>query len=669
MKTDLGRVVPIDKGEYNGNARYELNHIVHYNGSLYWHYAAEASVGAAPTDTSVWRCIVDASAIGRAENAASAASASAASAAESAAAAQVQAGMAYKITATASGMVDHDIGYVYVGNEDGYVNGNWYYWNGEAWTLGGRSVDPTLLVAGAPADAKATGDAIRELRRDVNTLNEGGLDIKDEIIQQDIEDWLYGHPEATTTVQDSSLSYRKLIAGTLGFVTPEMYGAVGDGVTDDATAFQNAVASDYNLIVPKKTYRLTRPVFCDEARFLSNSGTFPSGKLVVSKNFKTLLPQTMCIEHALSSVGFYWCGGCCYNPDKNVITVLSYNDNKIGEFDADTYEHIQTVTVDHDLGHMNDITYNTNNQKYYIAPMANDGEIIELNDDLDYVRTITLSWADFAPSMVSYDAEADIYYVGYSAKTYAVGSDWSLIKLIADDYDAATVERYNATNVYSQGSAVTNGVFSQVLWILNNSQGKSFGRIVRYNCLDGKVKDTRDVELTYNGEEIEGVCQIGDRLVACGARYGRLIIRVYSLSYDVSAFKAYHFDRIVATRIENNYVNNFSERLRSYVIDNVAYIMLNLEINNALPSTAGEVTVANLNLYPITVLGLTVASEKNDGVVHITIKENGDVSIQNEGGSNPSAGIRGWFRTWQTVPISRTYTGPTTSAATNGGTE
>lgn len=68
--------------------------------------------------------------------------------------------------ATAADMTDQTRVYVYTGNETGYVNGDWYYYNGSAWVSGGAynstavQTDPTLMLAGVPADAKATGDAI-----------------------------------------------------------------------------------------------------------------------------------------------------------------------------------------------------------------------------------------------------------------------------------------------------------------------------------------------------------------------------------------------------------------------------------------------------------------------------------------------------------------------------
>lgn len=73
-------------------------------------------------------------------------------------------------------------------------------------------------------------------------------------VAESVQNWLDEHPEATTTVEDASLTYKKLVLGTLGFVIPEMFGAVGDGVTDDSTAIQNAIASGYKVLFPKKSY-------------------------------------------------------------------------------------------------------------------------------------------------------------------------------------------------------------------------------------------------------------------------------------------------------------------------------------------------------------------------------------------------------------------------------
>lgn len=83
------------------------------------------------------------------------------------------------VASTVAGMTDHDKVYVYVGSETGYTSGNWYYWDGSAWTSGGvyNSVavqtDTTLTLSGVAADAKKTGDEISDLRSAIQ--QSGGL--------------------------------------------------------------------------------------------------------------------------------------------------------------------------------------------------------------------------------------------------------------------------------------------------------------------------------------------------------------------------------------------------------------------------------------------------------------------------------------------------------------
>lgn len=86
------------------------------------------------------------------------------------------------------------------------------------------------------------------LKEDLDKLNKGGLVLKDEVIEEDINNWLNEHPEATTTVQDGAITEPKIHADFLPYikniyVTPEMFGAVGDGIMDDTDAILLAIAT------------------------------------------------------------------------------------------------------------------------------------------------------------------------------------------------------------------------------------------------------------------------------------------------------------------------------------------------------------------------------------------------------------------------------------------
>ena len=106
--------------------------------------------------------------------------------------------------------------------------------------------------------------------------------------QEAVDKWLDEHPEATTTVQDESLSVDKFVIGTLGYVTPEMFGAVGDGVTDDTTAFQDAIDSGFPVInIPNKQYAISGIKFRSNLTIRGAGTLLASGSMLNEESVNT----------------------------------------------------------------------------------------------------------------------------------------------------------------------------------------------------------------------------------------------------------------------------------------------------------------------------------------------------------------------------------------------
>lgn len=79
---------------------------------------------------------------------------------------------------TAADMTDTNKVYVYAGNESGYVNGDWYYYDGTEWQDGGTynsagiETDETLTESGMAADAKVVGDKFDEVAAELTAEEE-----------------------------------------------------------------------------------------------------------------------------------------------------------------------------------------------------------------------------------------------------------------------------------------------------------------------------------------------------------------------------------------------------------------------------------------------------------------------------------------------------------------
>lgn len=117
------------------------------------------------------------------------------------------------------------------------------------------------------------GDAVREsdksLAEKIDKLNEGGLNLKDDVIAADVSNWLDEHPEATTTVQNGAIMETKINAEFLpyitnSYITPQMFGAKGDGISDDTDNIKATItyARDKKSVIvfPAGNYGISEPL-------------------------------------------------------------------------------------------------------------------------------------------------------------------------------------------------------------------------------------------------------------------------------------------------------------------------------------------------------------------------------------------------------------------------
>ena len=116
------------------------------------------------------------------------------------------------------------------------------------------------------------GNEIMKFIEDTYALlqDEDGVTINNEFLSEEINSWLDENPETLTpnmeNVQDNSISVQKLVLGTLGYVTPQMFGAVGDGVTDDLQAFKNMLQFESSFyIIPNGEYYLSNSITIDKS--------------------------------------------------------------------------------------------------------------------------------------------------------------------------------------------------------------------------------------------------------------------------------------------------------------------------------------------------------------------------------------------------------------------
>ena len=179
------------------------------------------------------------------------------------------------IATTVAGMTDKTRVYVYQGSESGYTSGNWYYWNGSAWTSGGIynsaavDTDKTLTQSDKPADSAVVGqqigslkesldDKITQLQKNIgyiNVLNPNAIEIdkgfsnivvNSSHINDDIHDLINYAITDIITVHEGDIINVRAIPFGMGMI---MFAKEKNGVVDRVEKIDISGQYDYTFRV------------------------------------------------------------------------------------------------------------------------------------------------------------------------------------------------------------------------------------------------------------------------------------------------------------------------------------------------------------------------------------------------------------------------------------
>lgn len=165
------------------------------------------------------------------------------------------------IATTVAGMTDKTRVYVYQGSESGYTSGNWYYWNGSAWTSGGTynsaavDTDKTLTQSDKPADSAVVGKEIGSLKESVSNKitkfyasNQGETHITDSDNGKIQDMMIYGKSSQDgTPTTDNPVEIKSVVNPTVKIVGKNLLNATLQTITLNGVTCINNGDGTYTL--------------------------------------------------------------------------------------------------------------------------------------------------------------------------------------------------------------------------------------------------------------------------------------------------------------------------------------------------------------------------------------------------------------------------------------
>ena len=399
----------------------------------------------------------------------------------------------------------------------------------------------------------------------------------DEEIQEAIEDYIERHP--IVNIPDFSIQIRKFALGILGYVIPEMFGAVGDGITDDTTAFTNMIdfstENKCNIYIPEGSYKLSETLFTDgdvEVK-VNNNAVFPDEQIFYKtpNNFtiNKLENYADLNEPEISNNYERYNEAMCYDSNRNLFYSVYYQFNEstnktlIAVIDADTLE-VQN-TYQYNIKPVQTIAYNTVLDKIYVT----DGEfrIFELNPENMGSSPTEITLSDGGQILLFDEVKKCCVTLAYNANDYlrinVFTADLSEILYTVD------VDISNVTRRGLNGCCAYNGKVYQVWWY----------SIIEVDITSGEYA----LENIFSQLEPEGVTGMnGDIIVTAH--------NLYTITGNPPETRLFRYNKNTTPALYKSYFQDSERQAQNKDLNTIldeGYYTVNKTVNDSLnyPST------------------------------------------------------------------------------------
>lgn len=314
-----------------------------------------------------------------------------------------------------------------------------------------------------------------------------------------------------------------------GYVTPQMYGAKGDGTTDDTAAFEAALASGERVVVPMATYKLSAPIWSDDSVVVNDSGTYNAKPLIISKAVRDSAPVEHVVKQFNASVANtrdYTLRGACYDSTNDRIIVAygtSYADKNentdlvLTAYDTDFNPVGGLSKVIADGGQGAGICYNPNTHKIYAAcgNGTNGRKIAVINPDTLVLESWQPAPVSYRVWGIAYDPDNDMYYCTFEVSdgVYINGAVSSSFGLIGKAFPLLTDTVKEAAGLSASDALVAEQAVVYGQQILQLFSGPGAAYIAQHNYANNSLKKAYRIASNHlTGDEPKALVNVGGKI-------------------------------------------------------------------------------------------------------------------------------------------------------------